>query len=213
MAMTLCRRGDRGGSSEGQLGRTSRTPGTMPVTWICYRPVRTHNNLLSEASVVVLHAGEERDSEFLKYPALGFSLVWFPWATNALPLCPASDPSPHFSSSHLSFPSIFFWNRELDPLTLNTLRGADPRMLHSQPKGKTTQKMNLKSLLFTLLLFSVSRVTPVREVLNICEKVPLHPGARCNFHSAGRQGEGGPQNACPCFLASQWTSTLWNIYS
>lgn len=27
----------------------------------------------------------------------------------------------------------------------------------------------------------------------------------------GRGKGGGPQNACPCFPVSQWTSTLWNI--
>lgn len=50
---------EEAGSSEGQLGRTSRIPGTMPVTLTCRHLVHSHDNLINEASVVVLQVKKE----------------------------------------------------------------------------------------------------------------------------------------------------------
>ena len=130
----------------------------------------------------------------------------FPELPNCPPFCPAPNHSLLFLSLQFSF--YFFCNRETNPFTIIIFEGADPQMLHSRPRGKMTLQMNLKLLLFIFLFFSLSRVTPIRDVLNICEailfaralkKVPLYPRGTAPGRCRCRRARGGPQSACTCF--------------
>lgn len=86
----------------------------------------------------------------------------------ALPfLCPSSDHSSHFVP--LTSISLLFFLEQGDIIILITLIILR-RMLYSRPKGKTTLSINLQ-LLLCIFLFSLSRMTPRRDVWDICEAI------------------------------------------
>lgn len=161
--------------------------------------------------------GEERDSDFKRvfpnHPSpkcQGPNSAWGDGPEPPNRPASALPPTTHltFHPSRLSFPSIFFCSRETNSFTPIILSGADPQMLHFRPQGKMTLQMNLKLLLFIFLLFSLSRVTPIRDVLNICEAillaealktVPLDPAGTAPGRCGCRRAQGRPRRARTCF--------------